>query len=135
MPSRRRMLQMLGAVSAVGAGGWALLAGGRANAYYQGPASDHFDGVQFFNPGGVRPRGPGAFLKWQLGDRGEAWPKSFPSPFPQDRPPARFDGEGVRIVHVGHASLSHPDARARACSSTRSGRSGRAPSPLPGRSA
>jgi L-ascorbate metabolism protein UlaG (beta-lactamase superfamily) len=105
VPSRRRMLQMLGAVSAVGAGGWALLAGGRANAYYKGPASDHFDGLQFFNPGGVRPRGPGAFLRWQLGDRGEAWPKSFPSPFPQDRPPARFDGEGLRIVHVGHASL------------------------------
>jgi L-ascorbate metabolism protein UlaG (beta-lactamase superfamily) len=105
VPSRRRMLQMLGAVSAVGAGGWALLAGGRANAYYKGPASDHFDGLQFFNPGGVRPRGPGAFLKWQLGDRGEAWPKSFPSPFAQDRPPARFDGEGLRIVHVGHATF------------------------------
>ena len=59
VPSRRRMLQMLGAVSAVGAGGWALLAGGRANAYYQGPPSDHFDGVRFFNPGGVRPQGTG----------------------------------------------------------------------------
>ena len=105
MRSRRRILQMLGAVSAAGAGGWAFLAGGRANAYYHGPASDHFDGVRFFNPSGVRPRGPGAFLKWQLGDRGEAWPKSFPSPFPQDRPPARFDGDGVRIAHVGHATF------------------------------
>jgi L-ascorbate metabolism protein UlaG (beta-lactamase superfamily) len=82
-----------------------LLSGGRANAYYGGPASDHFDGVRFFNPGGARPRGPGAFLKWQLGDRGEAWPRSFPSPFPADSPPARFEGEGVRIVYVGHATF------------------------------
>ena len=105
MPSRRRLLQTLGAVAAAGAGGWALLSGSRANAYYSGPASDHFDGVRFFNPNGVRPRGPGAFLKWQLGDRGEAWPRSFPSPFSGDRPPARFDGEGLRITHVGHATF------------------------------
>ena len=105
MPSRRRLLQMLGAVAAVGAGGWALLSGSRANAYYQGPVSDHFDGVRFFNPSGTRPKGPGAFLKWQLGERGESWPASFPSPFPPDRPPARFDGEGVRIAYVGHATF------------------------------
>jgi L-ascorbate metabolism protein UlaG (beta-lactamase superfamily) len=105
MPNRRRLLQMLGAVAAAGAGGWALLSGGRANAYYSGPASDHFDGVRFFNPSGVRPSGPGAFLKWQLGERGEGWPRSFPSPFPADRPPARFDGEGLRITHVGHATI------------------------------
>jgi L-ascorbate metabolism protein UlaG (beta-lactamase superfamily) len=105
MPSRRRLLQTLGAVAAAGAGGWALLSGSRANSYYSGPASDHFDGVRFFNPNGVRPRGPGAFLKWQLGERGEAWPRSFPSPFSGDRPPARFDGEGLRITHVGHATF------------------------------
>lgn len=111
MTSRRRLLQMLGAVSALGTGGWVLLSAVRANAYYQGPPSDHFDGVRFFNPSGIGPRGPGvgpkgplAFLKWQLGDRGEAWPASFPSPFPADRPPARFDREGLRIAHVGHAT-------------------------------
>jgi L-ascorbate metabolism protein UlaG (beta-lactamase superfamily) len=60
--------------------------------------------VRFFNPDGVRPRGPGAFLRWQLGDRGAPWPASFPSPFPSDRPPARFDREELRIVHVGHAT-------------------------------
>jgi hypothetical protein len=82
-----------------------VASGGRANAYYSGPASDHFDGVRFFNPNGVRPKGPGAFLKWQFGERGEAWPKSFPSPFPADRPPARFDGEGLRVTYVGHAAF------------------------------
>ena len=94
----------MGAGSALGAAGWALLTAGRANAYYQGPPSDHFDGVRFFNPNRITPRGFGALLKWQLADRGERWPASFASPFPQDRPPAQFDGEGLRISHVGHAS-------------------------------
>ena len=111
MPNRRRLLQMLGAVAAAGAGGWALLSGSRANAYYSGPASDHFDGVRFFNPSGVRPKGPGAFLKWQFGERGEAWPKSFPSPFPADRPPARFDRRGA-AHHLRRArDVPHPGAR------------------------
>jgi L-ascorbate metabolism protein UlaG (beta-lactamase superfamily) len=102
--SRRRLLQMLGAVSAAGAGGWALLSGGRANAYYSGPVSDHFNGVRFFNPNGVKPRGARAFLKWQLSDQGELWPSSYPSPF-HDRPPARFDGGGLRVAFVGHATF------------------------------
>jgi len=43
-------------------------------------------------------------LKWQFTDRGAAWPKTYHSPF-RDRPPAQYDGEGARIVHVGHASF------------------------------
>ena len=105
MPSRRHLLKLAGAVPVFGAGGLALWSGARANAYYRGPTSDHFDGVCFFNPGGVRPRGPGAFLKWQFGERGEAWPASFPSPFSPDRPPPRFAGEGVRVAFIGHASF------------------------------
>ena len=57
MPSRRRVLQMLGAAGVIGGGGWALFGGTRANAYYQGPLSDHFDGVRFFNPGQAGPKG------------------------------------------------------------------------------
>ena len=105
MPNRRGLLQALGAVAAAGAGGLALLSGGRANAYYGGPVSDHFDGMRFFNPSGIRPKGPGAFLKWQFGERGVPWPSIFPSPFPADRPPVRHDGEGLRISYVGHASF------------------------------
>jgi L-ascorbate metabolism protein UlaG (beta-lactamase superfamily) len=105
MPSRRRLLTMLGAATAAGAAGWALMPFGRANAYYSGPISDHFDGTRFFNPSGVMPRGPGAFLRWQISDRGVAWSASYPSPFAPDRPPARFEGEGARIVHVGHAAF------------------------------
>ncbi len=57
MPSRRRVLTMLAAAGAAGAGGWALLAGGRANAYYQGAVSDHFDGVQVLQPRPARTAG------------------------------------------------------------------------------
>ncbi len=105
MPSRRRMMQLLGAAAAAAAGGWALLAPSRSNAYYTGPRSDHFDGTLFFNPGGHKPKNQLAILKWQLTDRGVAWPEAFPSPFPADRPPASFDAAGVRVSHVGHASF------------------------------
>jgi L-ascorbate metabolism protein UlaG (beta-lactamase superfamily) len=106
MPSRRRILQTLGALGALGAGGWALLASTRGNAYYQGPVSDHFDGVRFLNPDGqAGPKGRLDFLRWQLGDRGAAWPASHPSPFAPDRPPQRVAGDTIRVVHVGHAAL------------------------------
>jgi L-ascorbate metabolism protein UlaG (beta-lactamase superfamily) len=104
MPSRRRLLTILGAACAAGAGGWALFAG-RANAYYQGPVSDHFDGVKFFNPGHAGPMGRLDLIRWQLGERGPRWPESVPSPFPADRPPAAVTGAELRIAYVGHASF------------------------------
>ena len=93
MPSRRRVLTLLGAAGALTAGGWAMFGTRRANAYYQGPVSDHFDGVQFFNPSRAGPRGGLDFLRWQLGDRGASWPASFPSPFAADRPPERVGND------------------------------------------
>jgi L-ascorbate metabolism protein UlaG (beta-lactamase superfamily) len=105
MTDRRRALKIIGGAGALGAGGWLGFGPARGNAYYQGPVSDHFDGVRFFNPGQPGPRGRLAFLRWQLGDRGTAWPARFSSPFPADRPPAGVDGEGVRISYVGHASF------------------------------
>ena len=105
------LLKMLGAVSAVGAGGWALLSGGRANAYYQGPLSDHFDGVRFFNPSGIGPKGPGAFLKWQFGERGEAWPASFPSPLSAGPAAGALRPRGVARHPRRARDLPDPDAR------------------------
>src|SRR5258708_8385013 len=34
---------------------------------YSGPASDHFDGLHFFDPDGSPPRSLGEVLRWQLG--------------------------------------------------------------------
>ena len=72
--------------------------------YYQGPVSDHFDGVRFFDPFGAPPRSLGALLRWRLAGSGTPWPASAPSPY-QDHPPARIAGARLRISFIGHASL------------------------------
>jgi L-ascorbate metabolism protein UlaG (beta-lactamase superfamily) len=72
---------------------------------YSGPISDHFDGRQFFDPDGVPPKSLRQVLRWQFGrDRQrKTWPKWAPSPH-ADTPPARVDGEQVRLSFIGHAS-------------------------------
>ncbi|CAM5765173.1 MBL fold metallo-hydrolase [Bosea minatitlanensis] len=100
---RRKLLSFigLGALLASTGAAWAAISRSR-NPYYQGPVSDHFDGLVFSDG---RPAGKGLLdvLRWQAGKRDrEAFPAVYPAP-PQDRPPARV--EGVRIVHLGHASF------------------------------
>lgn len=105
MPSRRRMLQAIAAIAAMGGSGWGLAAAARGNAYYRGPVSDHFDGTRFFNPGGGGPAGGWDLLRWQLAESWAPWPAQLPSPFPPDRPPAAVEGDAVRIAYIGHASF------------------------------
>ena len=71
---------------------------------HRGPPSDHFDGERFFVPGGEPPRGLMDGLRWQLAGGKTAWPRSYPSPFPPDRPPPRVQ-TGLRVVLVGHSSF------------------------------
>jgi L-ascorbate metabolism protein UlaG (beta-lactamase superfamily) len=72
---------------------------------YNGPVSDHFDGQRFFDPDGVPPKSLREVLRWQFGrDRQrQAWPKWAPSPH-ADNPPARVDGDKVRLSFVGHVT-------------------------------
>ena len=101
-PTRRRLIKMLSAAGLIGAGGVAV--GTRsANAYYQGPVSDHFDGEVFFNPGGPRPKGVHRVLQLYFMEKWEKWPAKFDSPF-SDTPPAEITGTGARVAFVGHAS-------------------------------
>ena len=76
-----------------------------ANPYYRGPASDHFDGKHFFNPGGEMPASLRAIWEWQRSGQRQRWPATVPSPLPLDVPPARVDGDAARMVAVGHASF------------------------------
>ncbi len=76
-----------------------------ANPYYSGPASDHFDGTVFFNPGGITPGSLLSLLKWQLGGGRARWPASWPSPFSPAKPADRIDGSGLRVTIIGHATL------------------------------
>jgi len=71
------------------------------NRYYQGPPSDHFDGVRFFNPGQPSTdRGLRDMLRWKLAGGAARWPESVP--VAPARPAPRVDG--IRITAVGHAA-------------------------------
>lgn len=74
--------------------------------YYRGPASDHFDGARFFNPGGT-PRGhgnPGRFMARMAMAKGRAvWPDSVP--VTPTIPPARVFGPAMKVTWIGHATV------------------------------
>ncbi|BCA61000.1 Beta-lactamase superfamily domain [Sphingomonas sp. HMP9] len=72
------------------------------NRYYQGPPSDHFDGLRFFNPGQApTDHGLGDVLRWKLARGASTWPRSVQ--VTAAKPDARVDG--IRITMIGHASL------------------------------
>jgi L-ascorbate metabolism protein UlaG (beta-lactamase superfamily) len=90
-------------------GAAALIGGTSAWMYrmktYDGPVSDHFDGLHFFDPDGSPPKSLGDLLRWQFGSGRQRadWPEWVPSPY-ADTPPARVTGKKVRLSFVGHAS-------------------------------
>jgi len=101
--NRRKLLTLLGLPALLGTGSaaWASISRSR-NPYYQGPVTENFNGT-VFTDGRPVTKGLADVLKWQTSKRDrEAFPESYPTP-PRDRPPARVDG--VRIVHLGHASF------------------------------
>jgi L-ascorbate metabolism protein UlaG (beta-lactamase superfamily) len=73
--------------------------------YYEGPASDHFDGRHFFNPG-ARPTGrldPRRFLnRWAGGERA-AWPESVR--VHPTVPPRRVMGAEMLVTWIGHSTV------------------------------
>src|SRR5918993_5348326 len=101
--TRRNLLKALSlpALAAAGTFGW-ITAARASNPYYDGPVSDHFDGVRFFSPGQPQDKGLTELLRWQLGGGRKDWPEGFPSPF-RDKPPASV--EGLRVALIGHASF------------------------------
>ena len=72
------------------------------NRYYQGPPSDHFDGLRFFNPGQpATDRSLAELLRWRLGERHSPWPPAPPTR--QTVPPASVNT--LRVTMIGHASV------------------------------
>ena len=73
------------------------------NPYYDGPISDHFDGLRFLNPAGEpeTDRSFGDMLKWQRERPSNPWPATV------DVVPVVPDErvEDLRITMVGHATL------------------------------
>jgi L-ascorbate metabolism protein UlaG (beta-lactamase superfamily) len=104
--NRRRFMKIAGlAALAASAGGFFASRAEAANRYYTGPASDHFDGVRFFNPDGTPPGSFTDLLRWQFGGNRVPWPPSFESPFPPAVPEPRIEGDATRVTMVGHATL------------------------------
>jgi L-ascorbate metabolism protein UlaG (beta-lactamase superfamily) len=99
--NRRKLLTLLGLPAAATLGIGGVIAARSRNRYYQGPVSDHFDGVQFFSPGQPQDKGLIELARWQIGGGRTDWPEQFPSPF-RDKPPAAVDG--LRAALIGHAS-------------------------------
>ena len=103
--SRRGLIAGSGAALAAMGG----LAGGLAmwnsshTRYYEGPVSDHFDGLRFFDPNGAPPKGLATLMRWWATRERAPWPAWAPSPF-NDRPPQRVDSPAWRLSFVGHAS-------------------------------
>ena len=72
------------------------------NRYYDGPPSNHFDGVRFFNPGEPNTdRSLWQVLRWKLVGGAAKWPANIPTT--PVTPDARVNG--LRITMVGHATV------------------------------
>ena len=65
---------------------------------------EHFDGKRFFNPNGERARGFADVLRWQLNNRREASPP-FVDDVKPSQPPARVDGDELRVTMVNHSTV------------------------------
>jgi L-ascorbate metabolism protein UlaG (beta-lactamase superfamily) len=100
--TRRRLFAALAALSAAAIGG--TVARAATARYYDGPVSDHFDGTHFFDPHGVPPKRLADLLRWWTSGGKAEWPAWHPYPH-VDRPPARVEGNTLRISFVGHATL------------------------------
>jgi L-ascorbate metabolism protein UlaG (beta-lactamase superfamily) len=103
MPLTRRRLLTLVPFAGIAAGVGAYAHADQAH-YYDGPLSDHFDGVRFFDPSFTSKRGPFDFWRWQFTRDQGYWPEAAPSPF-ADKPPRRVTGANLRVSFVGHASI------------------------------
>ncbi len=73
------------------------------NRYYDGPQSDHYDGVRFFNPGQPpTDRALAELLRWRFLGKRETWAAEA------DRSVAVWPAErvaGCEVTMIGHASI------------------------------
>jgi L-ascorbate metabolism protein UlaG (beta-lactamase superfamily) len=71
--------------------------------FYRGPATDHFDGLHFYNSG-AGLRGAGSILRWLANRKPGPWPKWINEPLGAP-PPGRVTGGGIRATFVGHSTV------------------------------
>jgi hypothetical protein len=72
--------------------------------YYRGEASDHFDGVRFFDPELNFNKRFVDVLKWLCRGKSYPWPDKVPNN-QFDVPPTRVMGSDLRVSCVGHVTF------------------------------
>ncbi|MGQ0699106.1 MAG: MBL fold metallo-hydrolase [Panacagrimonas sp.] len=81
----------------------ALLLGGCTEPSYTGPASDHFDGERFFNPGEPFDKDWTDLWRYFLEREPGEWARNVEAP-PGPAPAARVDHGSMLVTVVGHAT-------------------------------
>jgi L-ascorbate metabolism protein UlaG (beta-lactamase superfamily) len=64
----------------------------------------HFDGKRFYNPDAQQAPGLLDVMRWKLTSRPESSPTFIPD-VEQSIPPARVDGDGLRVTLVNHSTV------------------------------
>ena len=105
MPSRRRVLQTLGAPWRCRRGRMDVVRRHARQRLLSRPCLGPFRWRAVFQPRRKRPAGPARSCAGSSPIAGRSWPATFPSPFAADKPPAQIGGDAVRVTHIGHASL------------------------------
>lgn len=72
---------------------------------YQGPVSDHFDGKVFHNTGKGMAGSFGDVLRWQMDRKRVRGEWKVIDNEPGEKPPARVEGNELRITFIGHATV------------------------------
>lgn len=72
------------------------------NPYYNGPKSDHFDGVRFFLPNHKSTNCTSDFVKWQTSGSRQRWPK-WVEDTPKPAPARKVDD--LSATFIGHATV------------------------------
>ena len=105
MFTRRRFLAGLAVASGgLSVAGWMALRATSAGPGWRGPASDHFDGKQFFNPRGPTGNTFGNFLKWQRTKNPKPWPTSVENA-PQATLPTHVRNHEAFVTAVNHCTF------------------------------
>ncbi|GAB3897499.1 MBL fold metallo-hydrolase [Spirosoma agri] len=71
---------------------------------YTGPVSDHFDGSEFYNLDGVKPKGFLEMGGWIFNRHPGPWPAYHDDP-PGPPPPDRVNGRTVRVTFINHSTV------------------------------
>ena len=75
------------------------------NHYYNGPITDHFDGIYFYNSRDEHTTRVSDLLKWKLFEKRAVWPEKYASLYSAVSPNPSLPQDEITVTMVGHATL------------------------------